>query len=388
MPESQSKYEDHNDPRHRYLQFEDLVARIFERAGFDVSRNLTIWEGPRGRTEIDLFLTLGGVKSAVEVKLYRSRISAPSQISMAIKIAEEARRASKADNAVVVTNSRRDNLPVAHFEDSGVLLLLIEDLLVLASPFPELVSELVEMDRELSSSLGTFGNGLSLPPPNMPSPITRLSTAREDGGTGEAADRENIDEVATSERRGAEIAAELRSIPPGRESSVTTSAGRTGAAWRLFEIICYEAMQYLFDEHFHNWRDQEEVGGDISRFDVIAKVKGTDVFSRMLIEHFHSRYVIFEFKNYEKPLKSNLIHITEKYLFPHALRATAIMVSPAGLTEAAGQVAQGALRDAGKLMLSIDRETLCKMLEEKDLGTSPGVRMESILDAFLQQLGR
>ncbi|WP_347140409.1 hypothetical protein [Paracoccus sp. SSK6] len=147
-------------------------------------------------------------------------------------------------------------------------------------------------------------------------------------------------------------------------------------------------MQYLFEEHFYNWRDQEDVGGDTSRFDVIAKVKGTDVFSRMLIEHFYSRYVIFEFKNYEKPLKSNLIHVTEKYLFPRALRASAIIVSPAGLTEAAEKAAQGALRDAGKLMLSIDRETLCLMLEEKDQGTSPGVRMEAILDGVLQQLGR
>ncbi|AZB65609.1 hypothetical protein EBL87_17920 [Cereibacter sphaeroides] len=147
-------------------------------------------------------------------------------------------------------------------------------------------------------------------------------------------------------------------------------------------------MQYAFEEHFHNWRDQEDVGGDTNRFDVIAKVKGTDVFSRMLIENFASRYVIFEFKNYENPLKSNIIHVTEKYLFPRALRATAIIVSPRGLTESADQAAQGALRDAGKLMLSLEREVLCQMLEEKDRGTSPGLRLEAILDSFLQQLGR
>jgi hypothetical protein len=98
--------------------------------------------------------------------------------------------------------------------------------------------------------------------------------------------------------------------------------------------------------------------------------------------------VLFEFKNYGDPVKPNPILVTEKYLFPTALRSTAIVISPAGLSEQAVQACRGALRDAGKLILDLDVPTLCRMLEEEDVGTSPDVRMERMLDTFLQQVGR
>lgn len=375
----------------RYEHFEELVARVFERNGLGVERRIAVQRGRGSVAEVDMLLTAGDVRSVVEVKLYRSRTPAPGQLATAFKIAKRAQYAFAADNAIVVTNGRRDNLPISHASDAGVILLGLEDLLVLAAAFPDVEAELIETDRELSSSLGSFDAGVTIPTAGASAILDALKQLGYPG----VAQRPNNGEApqehesgAAPEGRGAKLATELRSIPPGRDGGVTTSAGRTGVSWRLFELVCYDAVKYVFEDHLHSWRDQENVGGDASRFDVIAKVKGTDVFSRMLIEHFDSRYILFEFKNYQEPLKSNLIHVTEKYLYPRALRATAIFVSPKGLTPEAAQAAQGALRETGKLMLSLDVEALCLMLMEKDQATAPDVRLEALLDGFLQALGR
>ena len=87
-------------------------------------------------------------------------------------------------------------------------------------------------------------------------------------------------------------------------------------------------------------------------------------------------------------VKPNLVHITEKYLFPTALRSTAVVISPHGLSHNAVDACQGSLRDAGKLILDLPTPTLCEMLERKDAGVSPSEAMELILDDFLQSLGR
>jgi hypothetical protein len=64
------------------------------------------------------------------------------------------------------------------------------------------------------------------------------------------------------------------------------------------------------------------------------------------------------------------------------------MISPQGFSDEAKSASFGALRDAEKLILDLDVETLCTMLEEKDEGISPSLQMEVLLDAFLQEIGR
>lgn len=80
--------------------------------------------------------------------------------------------------------------------------------------------------------------------------------------------------------------------------------------------------------------------------------------------------------------------MTETHLFPTALRSTAIVISPRGFAEDARDAARGELRNAGKLMLDLDAERLCAMLEAKDRAASPGIEMETLLDSFLLSLGR
>ncbi|MCA0341454.1 MAG: hypothetical protein LCH99_17225 [Proteobacteria bacterium] len=162
----------------------------------------------------------------------------------------------------------------------------------------------------------------------------------------------------------------------------------TGSVLRGNQHIAEECFQYLFGTDLTNWQRQDHVGGKDKRFDALAKVSGDDVFSRSLIEDFRTRYVLFEFKNYGVKLKPNVLHVTEKYLFPTAMRSTAIILSPLGFHPDSREAARGAMRDAGKLILDVTSDDLATMLRAKDEGNAAGARFEPLLDAFLLDLGR
>lgn len=368
-----SSYESHPG-----LRFEGLVAEIFAGQGFSIATNQMI-DDKSTHAEADIIATWGGnVRTVVDVKVFRSRMPALRDLDRAFNNALRLRHAFKADHAIVVTNLRRAQLPKSRSSVPEHMLLGIEDLMSLTLENEKLTGALIEMDRELSSALRDFDNPLDLRPTLTPADITPLHSMILSSTV----------PTTPLPSKGDSLAAELESVPTGRDGGVILPSGRTGAAWRLFEQVGFEALKYLFHRQFHAWQEQENVGGDEQRFDVLAKVKGDDVFSRMLVEDFRSRFVLFEFKNYAAPVKPNLIHVTEKYLFPTALRATAIVISPKGLSPDATTTTHGALRDVGKLILDLDVVTLCRMLRAEDLGTSPDAEMERLLDAFLQTVGR
>ena len=87
---------------------------------------------------------------------------------------------------------------------------------------------------------------------------------------------------------------------------------------------------------------------------------------QMLVQHYNSHFVVFEFKNYSKEIEQNLIYITEKYLFDAALRNVAIIISRKGFSKSAKFAAEGCLKEHGKLILSITDEDLVEMLKIKN----------------------
>ena len=82
-------------------------------------------------------------------------------------------------------------------------------------------------------------------------------------------------------------------------------------------------------------------------------MKGTTEFWRFLISFYQTRFVVFEYKNYREPISQNLIYITEKYLFPVALRNVALIIARKGFDSNAPKAALGYLRESGKLIISI-----------------------------------
>ena len=365
-------------PGHR---FERLVARIFEAQGFkaEVATRVTSDDRPLF-IEVDVLLTWNGeVRTVVEVKLYRSRTPSPADLDRAARQALRAQQSLPADHAMVVTNLDRHRLPATELP-GGAILVGFEDLVSWATDDPALLSELIDIDRELSSALRDFDRIPDLLPTGAALNLSSIQT------TGAPQPSSSLPPTPT----GLRLADELRELEQhvGVSKGVSLSSGREGVPWRLYEDLCYEGLQYVFEGLLNGWRKQEAVAGDANRFDALAKISGDDAFSRTLIEDFRSRYILFEFKFYSDPVRANLIHITEKYLYPAALRGCAIIVSPRGLAGPAAQACHGALREVGKLIISLQTADLCQLLEEKDSGTQPSEGMEQRLDTFLLAIGR
>lgn len=356
-------------------RFEGVVRELFRALDFRVTSPPL-----RQRTRPDFIVEWGKengqtIRSVIEVKLYRSRYPSLALLRKAVEFVDDCRGVFEADHGVLVVNLRKGELAPLPSDKEQVYILDLDDLISLASGHDAIVSELIDVDRELSSSLRDFDRPAA--------PIH--SNARAEAFKLRSQPPERPPSTPARATPGGDLCAKLRATPPGRKSF--TQGGVTKSAWRHFEDVCEEAIKLLFSSQFRDWTKQKIVGEN-GRYDVMAKVVGVDVFSRTLIEDFRSRHVLFEFKNYGGKLKPNLVHITEKYLFPTALRATAIIISPKGPSAEALYASRGALRDAGKLVLHLDVDQVCEMLHAYDDGSVPSLYLETHLDAFLRSVER
>lgn len=134
--------------------------------------------------------------------------------------------------------------------------------------------------------------------------------------------------------------------------------------------------------------DQHKTGDELFRMDLLCSLKGTSAFWELLIHHYNSRFIVFEFKNYAQSLPQNMIFITEKYLFNATLRNVAIIISRKGFTKNASIAAVGCLKESGKLILDITDNDLVKMLHQKLEGAEPADYLLEKLERLLMSISK
>lgn len=138
-----------------------------------------------------------------------------------------------------------------------------------------------------------------------------------------------------------------------------------------YEDICEEIIRALFEaNYFNRLTRQHKTKDEYFRMDLIGSLKinqsneeSIHPLWQMLVRHYNSHFVVFEFKNYSKEIDQNLIYITEKYLFDAALRNVAFIISRKGFSKSAKFAAESCLKEHGKLILDVTEEDLVKMLE-------------------------
>lgn len=177
---------------------------------------------------------------------------------------------------------------------------------------------------------------------------------------------------------GENLLFDLKSIPIGRKGAYA------------FESWCIDVLKYLFGEYLTGWHEQSETIDGLNRRDLVCRVKGNSEAEiwELILDTLRSRYVVFEFKNYTDELSQREIITTERYLYPTALRNCAFILSREGTSKNAKSVIQGAMREHGKLIISLDYEDISKMLKGKDNGEDPNVYLFEKVDEFLIGLGR
>jgi len=191
-----------------------------------------------------------------------------------------------------------------------------------------------------------------------------------------------------SERRD-----EIMPPPIGQGESLAlrlenSSAGRSQKAAVSFEKLCEEALKLLFGGELAGWKTQPRIEQGFQRMDLIARLVPSTLFWVSLERDFRSRYIIFEFKNYKGPITQSEIYTTEKYLFTAALRSIAIVIARSGHSQSAALAMNGALREQGKLILCLSLNELCGMLRDYDLGEDPSNLLIQKLDDMLIGIAR
>lgn len=168
----------------------------------------------------------------------------------------------------------------------------------------------------------------------------------------------------------------LRLIQKGREE------------FTKYEDWCFDVLKYIFNDKLALWDRQTKSNKELYRFDLLCRIKDDekDTFWRMVENHFGSKYVIFEFKNYSTEIKQEQIYTTEKYLYKKALRSVAIIIARSGYDDNSKWAAKGCLRENGKLIILLDSNDMISMAKIKENGDNPSNYLLDKLDKLLAGL--
>ena len=168
----------------------------------------------------------------------------------------------------------------------------------------------------------------------------------------------------------------LRTIKPGQADA------------REYEQLCVDILKYLFSENVEFFDEQKKSNNRLYRFDFCGKIRtiNTSEFFDTVQKFFGTKYLIFEFKNYEKAISQKEIYTTEKYLYEKALRKVAIIISRKGMDENAQKASRGSLRELGKLIIGLSDEDVNKLIDMKDNDEDPSDYLQVLLDNMLIDL--
>lgn len=329
------------------FKFEQIIAEIFSSYGFSVSHTGEIYPNKN----CDLYVVSPEKKFAVEVKLFRNiKPNSLVVISAAERICRSAEK-NKYIPIIVLGNVADDSLRSRLKDYPKLIVLDIRNLLYL-----------VNEDEELKSDL-----------------LSVLSFSVDDLVLQESEELRQYDfnKLPPKEELHKGLINRIKQWDPSKKENTS------------YEKLCMDAMKYLFDEDLSLWQDQQKSNDDLFRFDLICKIKdGTNKeFWGMAEKHFGTKYIIFEFKNYNKEITQKEIFTTEKYLYLKALRGIAIIVSTKGADKNADKVIRGTLRENGKLIISLTNEELVTMIEGKATkGYIPADFLSEKLDNMLVNL--
>jgi hypothetical protein len=339
-----------NDNLPAWRLFEDLVRRILEANDYQVRVN----PGMSDLGGFDFNATYAGLPWAIDVKYYRTARPQTSLLdAAAARLVNRGADASTWNAMLIVSCSIPAQLREALEAKYPVTFVDRSDLWIWAARKPELADEfaaLVETEPGLDLT-----QGRSSVEPNTKSRGTVVR--RED-------------------RTGTDLCTKLRALKKGKKW------------WSAYEELCERILRYLFPNDLSGWHKQKRTTDELNRFDFVCRIRPRTDFWKFLIEHLDSRYVVFEFKNYAKSIKQGQVLTTEKYLLERGLRRVAIVLTRAGADEDATKMAQGSMREHGKLILVVDDDELCEMLHMKERGEDPTDRLFDIADEFLLTLPR
>jgi Holliday junction resolvase-like predicted endonuclease len=353
-------------------KFEKLVEKILKNFGFKILQSDSSY--------IDLLIQKDDITWAVETKYYKTQRAQLKLLTNAARQIQFAREKHPSAKGMLIASCTFTNEQKIQLTRTYDLFIVDRQLLLhFASSSPSLTEELYALleigTNDLSVSIEDFYNSKSdQKTANDEKPdfstdaqeVTKLLTPP----TANPKSTEPLDNT------GSRLCKELHNLSSG------------SIDWSQYEKLCEKILKYLFNDHLSGWSKQKRTDDELNRFDYVCRIKPSTEFWNFVIQQMHSRYIIFEFKNYKEQIKQGQVLTTEKYLLEKALRRVAIMLTRKGAHESAIKMTQGAMRESGKLILILKDEDICKMLRMKENGSDPTDLLFEMTDDFLLSLPR
>lgn len=340
-----------------YKDFEDIVIKIFKENNFKVEIS--------AKDKYDFRAILENTFCYVEVKHYSNKLPKLDLLKTACN-----RLLSQKDNEfakliLVVSSYVTPSLQQDIFKEFGVIIWDIKTLFSLsfdyADTYYELQNILVKSFKSSVDEFSIIDNDFKKQiVPNLVQSSTNAKSK-------------------PLSHKGKRLCHDLNAL----------SSGNTDAT--LYENKCIEILKYLFDNNtdLTLWRRQLSSDDGLNRFDLLCRIISyNNTFWTELATDFHTRYVVFEFKNYTDPIKQGQIFTTEKYLFLTALRSVSFIIARVGADINAIKASKGALKEAGKLIVILQNSDICDMLALKDNGDEPSIVLRNKIDEMLITLNR
>lgn len=342
-----------------YKDFEKLVKTIFESNGFRTEIPLT-YKG------YDFLATIDNTFAYVEVKFYKSKLPKLDLIRQAYRKLLSQKDNENAKLILVVSSYVTPSLKEEIFKESGVIVWDAKTLFALAFDFSTIYYDLESIlirafNGQLDDLIIVEANYKSTIIPSLKNATTNIKQKKADD-------------------KGENLCKELNALKPGKPDATN------------FENKCTEILKYLFDNNtdLTLWELQPTSDDGLHRFDLLCRIISShqNTFWTELAHDFHTRYVLFEFKNYTEEIKQGQIYTTEKYLFLTALRSVSFLIARNGADANAIKAAKGALKEAGKLIVILTSIDICEMLKLKDKGDEPSIILRAKIDEMLIKLTR
>ena len=280
-------------------KFNEFLEKLFESYGYEVE--ITDGVGDMG---VDLVIRKEKQVVLAEVKAFRSKYIAGLDNSLA-RLNFNVRNRNANSGILIVSSlidaSKRDGLQNKY----GVKIIYRNILFALMKDRSEFRDELEELLLDLTQTGDEdLFEGLDIPINyNIESIWIHIQDQEKD---------------IKPANKGENLYTKLLGISAPKEDALS------------YEKICKEILRYLFDDDLSLWIDQNRTDDTLHRFDLIARISSINDFWKYLARDFKSRFIIFEFKNYTKPISQNQIYSTEKYLFTTALRSIAFLITRKG----------------------------------------------------------
>lgn len=367
------RYSINDSTREGYLDFK-MQPKIFEQDLINFFSRLMEYFGYSSRIEPqmnskiypDLLISLDDQEIIVEIKAYRNRSvtktvfdTAVAQILKYKSILENSEN-SKTQHylyCLIVLCEVDFQKKKQLYDEQGIIIWDIANILYLCKDNPDHLNEFTEL------LYFTITDIVAAEPYGFP--VRRIVLEPKTFDTSIQNQVESFEEL-------------LNACKPGKKNKAAIE----------YENICTDIIRFLFDGEFTQISNQHKTKDDLFRMDLLCGIKGTTAFWKLLIDHYNTRFIVFEYKNYSTYLPQNLIYITEKYLFNATLRNVAIIISRKGFSTNAHSAALGCLKESGKLIIELTDEDLKAMLHKKMDGEEPSDYLLFKLENLLMSVGK